>query len=75
MYYSDSKFLKGLYDHCSSSESGIPPHLLPDPDKKFRYMVIEDFNTTGVIGDINFNNILGHDNQNYFNLFKRDGEN
>ena len=69
----DSKFLKGIYEHCSSDKSGIPRHIIPDPNKKFRYMVIEDFNTTGVIGDINFHGLIDNTNQNYFNLFRSMG--
>ena len=70
---SDSKFLKGLYEHCSSKNSGIPRHIIPDPIKKFRYLVIEDFNTTGVIGNINFHGLIDNTNQNYFNLFRSIG--
>ena len=36
-------------------------------------MLIEDFNTTGVIGDIDFNSIKDSDKQNFFHLFRSIG--
>ena len=71
--FRESKFLKGLYPHCSSNESGIPRQNLPNKDEKFRYMLIEDFNTTGVIGSIDFNSIKDSDRQNFFHLFRSIG--
>ena len=68
-----SVFLKGLYQHSSNPDSGIPQHSVPQLDQKFKYLVIEDFNTTGVRGDMDFNAFGENQDQDLFNLYRSIG--
>tara|TARA_B100000315_G_scaffold260723_1_gene324479 strand:+ start:2333 stop:4174 length:1842 start_codon:yes stop_codon:yes gene_type:complete len=47
-----SKFFADLYEHINADESGITTP--PPNDEKYRFLVIEDFFTHGLLGDINY---------------------
>ena len=56
-------FINTIHDHSSNKKSGLS-NRVPDKNKKFRYLVIEDFNTNGVRGDLDFTNDGDDDSDN-----------
>ena len=56
--------------HLQHPEAGIPE--LPAPDEPCRYLLIEDFNTTGLVGDYKARYVPGTEN-NFVNFLYHDG--
>ena len=50
----DNSFLTSLYKHASHKNSGISRSRIPNKNSNYRYLVIEDYNTDGVRGDLDF---------------------
>ena len=59
----NNPFISSIYDHSSHKKSGLSDRV-PDKNKKFRYLLIEDFNTNGVRGDLDFTNDGDDDSNN-----------
>ena len=69
----NNQFIKSIHKHSSHKKSGLS-NRAPDKHKKFRYLVIEDFNTNGVRGDLKFTNdgddSSNNSHQDLYHLFR-----
>lgn len=67
---SDGQWFAGLTDHLELPDVGAPD--APKPDEPCRYLLTEDFNTSGLLGDFRAKYKRGAEN-NFVNFFYNDG--
>lgn len=65
-----SGWFEGLIDHLQHSGAGVPD--APKPHEPCRYLLIEDFNTCGLVGDYRAPYVPGTEN-NFVNFLYHDG--
>ncbi len=65
-----SQWFDGLMDHLVSPGAGLPDP--PNPGEPCRYLLIEDFNTQGLVGDYKAPYVPGTEN-NFVNFLYHDG--
>ena len=70
----NTQYLKGLSEHIRADGSEIPDSAKSDLRKNIRYIVYEDFNTTGLCGDVEYaDNIMPKEQNDFYFFFRNDG--
>lgn len=67
-----AKLFSGAWEHLGAPGNGLQTPK-PDPTTPCSYLVVEDFNTTGLIGDPAQTDPEPNEKNNFFNFFRAEG--